>query len=156
MATIVIPFYGYFNSKVKGLINLTKFGKRRSLHFSIHDEVGTNILGLDASKKNLIYINGSSPISSYVNVDLRNVVACSIKKKYDSIGAGELKTKKLKNFLKGIFLNFRFKNSKAIFSIPFYEAKKDNNRSADQSEAIAKKWKKIISELMPKLIMERA
>jgi len=156
MTTVIVPMYGYLNRKIKGLLNLEKIAKTRSLHFSSEDEVGTNVIALDARKRKLLYLKKAPDISSCLIIDLNNLVSCSIRKQYDSINADELKTKKLHDFLKSIFINLSFKNGSGTLSLPFYDAQTDKQEDVEEAEAKAKKWETIVSKLKPVQIRERA
>lgn len=93
MTTVIVPFYSYLNTRIKRLWNLTKIAKTRSLYLSIHDEVGANVIALDARKRKLLYLRKAPNTSSCLIIDLTNLEDCSITKEYDSIDAGELKSK---------------------------------------------------------------
>lgn len=156
MTTIVVPFYGYLNSKIKRLWSITKFAKRRSLFFTSHDEIGANLIALDAQKRKLLYFKKRSNGSCCLIVDLSNLEKCSIKKEYNSINAGELKSKKLHRFLKGIFLNLGFKNPSRVVTLPFYIAETDLQEDVAQAEVSAKKWEEIVSKFKPAGLREIA
>lgn len=155
MTTVIVPIYGYLNRKIKGLLNLAEIAKTRSLHFSTEDEVGTNVIALDAIKRKLLYLKKAPNISSCLIIDLNKIASCSIRKQYNSINAGDLNTKKLQDFLKNIFINLSFKNGSATLSLPFYDPQKDKACDVEQLEEKAKKWETIVSKLLPIQIKER-
>ncbi|GEO07813.1 hypothetical protein [Segetibacter aerophilus] len=154
MRTIIVPLYGYLNSRIKKLWNLTKFAKKRSLHFSSHDEVGANIMALDVLKRKLLYAAKTPGTTSCLIIDLNDLQACSVKKEYSGIAPGELKSKKLHHFLKSIFLNLVFKNR--TVSLRLYDAKKQQQGGVEQLETQAKKWQRDLSKLLPVHMKERA
>ena len=156
MTTIIVPIYGYLNSRIKRLFNLSKLVKRRRLNFSSQEEVGDNIIALDLLKRKLLYAKKAPGTSSCLISDLNNLEKCIIKKEYNSIDAGELNTKKLHHFLKSIFLNLVFKNGSRTVSLPLFEAQKEQQGNLEQLETQAKKWQKIVSKLLPIQIRERA
>lgn len=155
MTTMIVPFYGYLNNKITRVLNINKLAKRRRSGFSRGDEVGANIIALDLPKRKLLYVKKASGTSSCLIIDLNNLERCTIKKEYNSINAGELNTKKLHQFLKSIFLNLVFKNGSPAVSLSLFDAQKDQQNNVEKLEAQAKKWKTIVSKLLPIRIRER-
>jgi hypothetical protein len=153
---MIVPFYGYLNNRIKRLLNINKLAKRRRLNFLSQDEVGANIIALDLPKRKLLYVKKAPDTSSCLIIDLNNLEKCTIKKEYNSINAGELKSKKLHHFLKSIFLNLVFKNGSRTVSLPLFDVRKDEQDNIEKLEAQAKKWKSIVSKLLPNQIRERA
>ncbi len=100
MKTVIVTFYGYLNSSIKRPWNIMKLAKKRSLNISNQDELGTHVIALDTINRKLLYAKTTPNTSSCSIIDLNDLEACSIKKEYNSINAGELETKKLPNFLK--------------------------------------------------------
>jgi hypothetical protein len=156
MTTIIVPFYDYLNGRIKRLWNITNIAKRRSLYFSSHDEVGSNVIAVDVNKRKLLYLKKASNTSSCLIIDLSTLEKCSVRKEYNSISAGELKTKKLHHFLKSIFLHLGFKNKAGAITLPLYQVEKDSNEDIIQIEAKARKWETIVSKFKPMHIKEIA
>ncbi len=148
MATTIVPGFGFLSSKVSQLLNLTRIAKKRSLYFSNHDELGTNAIAMDTTKRRLYYLQKVAKLTSCLVIDLRNVNSCSITKQYSSIDVDDLKTKKLHHFLKSIFLNFRFKNRTDVVSLPLYDASKNRQGDLSQLEEKAQKWQVMVSKLL--------
>ena len=156
MTTIVVPFYGYLNNRIKKLWNITKLAKRRSLDISNQDEVGANVIALDIVKRKLLYAKKTPDTSSCLIIDLKDLDRCSITRQYSSIDAGELTKRTLGEFLKSIFLNLHFKSCSRVVSLPLYEAEKGFQGDIEVLEAKAERWKKTVSLLLPLKIKERA
>jgi hypothetical protein len=146
MTTIIIPFYGYLNSRINKLWNITKIAKKRRLNFSNREGIGSNVLAVDEQKRKLIYLKNTPNTSSCLLIDLSTLDRCSVTKEYNSIPAGYLENKKLSHFLKNILLNLSFKNNSKKIILPLYQAEKDNGEDVIQLEAKAKKWETIISK----------
>ena len=149
MTTIIVPFSENVNSRIKRLWNITRLAKRRSFNISNKEEVGGNVIALDVVKRKLLYAKINPHTSSCLIINLNNLERCTIRKEYNSINAGELKTKKLHHFLKSIFLHLVFKNSSGTLSLPFFDVRKEKQVDIEQLEAKAKKWKNIVSEVLP-------
>ena len=156
MTTIIFPLYGFLNSRKKRGFNLGKIAKERKLHFSNFDEVGSNVIAIDSTKRKLLYVNNSPVTSSCLIVDLNSLQECTIRKLYDSINAGDLNKNKMSHFLKNIFLNLRFRNGSPSVTLPLYEAQKSYADNVEELETKAKKWRNILSKLLPILKLERA
>ena len=119
MTTIIVPLYGFLNSRVKRIFNLAKVAKERKLNFSKLDDVGGSVLAIDTTKRKLLYANTLPGSPSCLIVDLKNLQQCTIRKLYDCINAGDLNKKKISNFLKNIFLNLRFQNGSTFGYLAF-------------------------------------
>ena len=151
-----MPFAGFLNSRFKRLFNISRLARRARLSISTQDNVGANVLALDSAKRKLLYAKTTPGTSSCLIIDLNSLEACSIKKEYSSINAGELKTKKLHHFLKSVFLKLVFKNGTGAVSLPLFDAQKESLDNLEQLEAKARKWEKLVSKLLPVPIGERA
>jgi hypothetical protein len=156
MRTVIVPFAGFLNSKFKKLCSIAKLARRTRLTISNQDELGANVIALDIRKRKLLYARRTPGAPSCLIIDLNSLDACSIRKEYGSINAGELKTNKLHHFLKGIFLKLVFKNGSGAVSLPLYDAQKESLDNVEQLEAQAKKWENLVSKLLPVHIKERA
>ncbi len=156
MKTIILPFAGYVKSNIKKLWNITKFAKKRNLSISNLDEVGDHLIALDTKKRKLLYAKTAPNTSSCLLLDLNNLEACSIKKEYSSIKAGELKANKLPYFLKSIFLNLAFKNDSGNILLPLFDAQKKQHGNIELLEAQSKKWQTNVSKLLPIQVKDRA
>lgn len=136
------------------LFKMTQLAKQRRLHLSNQEEVGANVIALDSVRKKLLFAKNTPLTTSCLIIDLNDLEACSVKKEYKSIPAGELKSKKLHHFLKCVFLNFVFKTG--TVSLPMYEAKKLQEGNIEQLETQANHWQSTISKLLLLPVRERA
>ena len=55
----------------------------------------------------------------------------------------------MSDFLKSIFLNLSFRNGASPVNLPLYEAQKNCGDNVEQLETKAKKWRAIVSKLLP-------
>jgi len=156
MTTIIVPVYGFLNSRIKRLFSLAKVAKEQRLNFSNLDEVGSSVIAIDPTKRKLLYLKSAPDTSSCLIVDLNNLKECTIKKQYNGINAGDLNKRKISDFLRSIFLNLRFKNDSAPVTLPLYDAQKDKHDDVEQLEVQATKWERLVSKLLPVPIRERA
>lgn len=149
MKMLIVPFYGYLNGKVKKLWNIKKVAKMRNFQLSNHDEVGTHVLAIDKFNRSLLVAKNSIKTNSCLIVDLNKLEACSVKKEYGCINAGEVKTKKLTHFLERIFLNLVFKNDKKVFSLQLFDAEKEQVSNIEHLEWQVRRWENTVSKLLP-------
>jgi len=156
MRTVIMPVAGFLNSRFKRLCNISRLARWARLNITNQDDVGANVIGLDITKRKLLYAKKTPGASSYLIIDLNNLESCSIKKEYSNINAGELKAKKLHQFLKSVFLKLVFKNGTGAVSLALFDAQKESPENLEQLEAQARKWENLVSKLLPVPFEERA
>ena len=156
MITIVVPFYTYFNNKIKELRNRNKVTNNKKLLFWKQETVGGNVIALDITKRKLLYFNEVNNKKACLIIDLKHVHGCTVQKQYNGINAGGLIKKKLQDYLKSILLHLCFKNSNRTIALSFYEEQKHKNEDAACLELKAKEWETIISKLLTRQIAGRA
>ena len=83
---------------------------------------------------------------SYI-IDLDEVKTITVKRIYSSIKAGELKKRRMEEFLKTIQLQFDFENGKEDIFLPFYESKIDNINDLPGLERKIKNWQMMLSKM---------
>src|SRR4051794_2673451 len=156
MIMIVAPIYKYLNGKIKAFWRRNKLANKRKLLFWKKEELGSNIIALDITKRKLLYFNQVNDKPGCLIIDLKDVHSCTIKKQYHGINAGDLVQKKLQDYLKSILMHFSFKNGHQSIVLPFYEEQKNRKEEVECLETIAKEWEAIISKLLNRQIAERA
>jgi uncharacterized pyridoxamine 5'-phosphate oxidase family protein len=114
--------------------------------YTIQDRLGSNVIALDAEKKQLLFLTNKSQTMYCRVIDLNSLNSCSITKEYSSIKPGDLKRNKLSRFLKNIFLNLGSGNEPV--TLPVYNAQQDSNANVRFLESMAKKWQKIVSKFL--------
>ena len=149
MTITIVPLVKYVNKKIKGVWNMTRFGKDRNLFFSNKDVLSGSVIANDARKRKLFFFRKSDYRQSCMIINLEQLDNCSIIRQYHEINAGELKHKKLHRFLKSICLNLRFKNQTKTITIPFYESGFSSDKDIERLEIKANKWKGILSKALP-------
>lgn len=118
-----------------------------NLTFSSHEMLNKKIFGVDGIKRKVLVVeenNGSN--SSYI-IELDKVKSISTKSVYDSIKPGELRKKRLEEFLKTIHLLFEFRDGRDAIALPFFESKKNNIEDLPVLEKKTKNWKMIFSKM---------
>jgi hypothetical protein len=104
---------------------VSELGTRFDLSFSCQLQSGNKIIALDGTKKCLLVLDKVDELSEPEIIYLGDVAAVIMKKSYGSIKEGELKDKRIEDFLKRIDLHFEFINKGKTFILPFYESEAD-------------------------------
>src|SRR5687768_13586513 len=101
MATIILHISHYLKNN---FLRLNKLNEQLARKFKIFlykiDVRGNSLIGLDLIKRKLVYVQQNNKKTKGIVVDLQNLKSCTVKKQYDSIEPGGLKTKKLHEYLK--------------------------------------------------------
>src|ERR1051325_7888992 len=96
--------------KSLGKLNYTqliRLGSAFNLSFSNQEILSNKIIGLDEKKRKLLVAEKNNELSPPYNIELAKVTAITVKKIYNSIKAGELKTRGIKEFLESLLLQFQ-------------------------------------------------
>lgn len=129
-------------------LQLSELGSKFSLSFSSHEVLGNKIMGLDGINKKLLILEQTDGQSHSYIIDLDEAKAITVKKIYSSIKAGELKKRRIEEFLKTIQLQFEFGNGKEDIVLPFYESKINNIYDLPGLERKIKNWQLILSKMI--------
>ena len=128
-------------------LQLSELGSKFSMSFSSHEVLGNKIMGLDGIKKKIMVLEQTDgQCHSYI-IDLDEVKTITVKRIYSSIKAGELKKRRMEEFLKTIQLQFDFENGKEDIFLPFYESKIDNINDLQGLERKIKNWQMMLSKM---------
>jgi len=140
-------------------LQLSELGSKFSMSFSSHEVLGNKIMGLDGINRKLLVLEQTDGQSHSCIIDLDQAKAITVKKIYRSIKAGELKKRRIEEFLKTIQLQFEFGNGKEDIVLPFYESEIDNIYDLPGLERKIKNWQLILSKMTgtknKKLIKEK-
>jgi hypothetical protein len=156
MIMIVDPLYRYLNGKIKTFWNRNKLINKRKFLFWKKEELGSNTIALDITKRKLLYFNQVNDKPGCLIIDLKDVHSCTIKKQYHGINAGDLMQKKLQDYLKSILMHFSFKDGHRAIALSVYEEQKNKKEEIECLEIKAKEWEATISKLLARQIAERA
>lgn len=137
----------------KGLIKdkyvlLSELGSKFNLRFSSQLQLGNKLIALDGIQKRLLLSDSNNQSDLPQIIDLVEVEAVSIMKNYGSIGQGELKTKKVQQFLRRIDLQFEFGDKDKFIVFTFFDSEKDEIHNLHKLERDAKNWQTILSKLV--------
>jgi hypothetical protein len=144
--------------KIKYL-QLRELSSKFSMSFSSYEVLGNKIIGLDRINKKLLVLEEADGQSNSYIIDLNEVKVISVKKIYNGIKAGELKKRRVEEFLKTINLRFEFENGNKDRAWSFYESEINKIYDLPRLERKAKNWQMILSKMTgtqnKKLIKEK-
>ncbi|MEP6728212.1 MAG: hypothetical protein ABJC98_20470 [Bacteroidota bacterium] len=135
------------DAKLKYL-QLSELGSRHNLSFSSHEIVGGKMIGVDGVKRKLLILEKNNEINQINIISLDEVSAISVKTIYNSINSGELKKRKMHEFLKSILLQFDFKDAREKIGLPFYQNEINNTGDLPGLERKVKNWQVMLSKMI--------
>jgi hypothetical protein len=133
------------NTKSKYL-QVSELGSRFNLSFSGYLELGNKIIALDGVKRSLLVLETTQGADQSYIIELNKVETITVKKTYGSIRAGQLKKKRMEEFLKSIDLEFSSKTRTIV--LPFYNCKTDDLSHLAKLESNARKWQLVLSKMI--------
>jgi hypothetical protein len=128
-------------------LQLSELGSRYNLSFSSYLEFGNKIIALDGVKRSLLVLETRQGMNQPYIIELNKVVAVTVKRSYGSIGAGQLKGKRMEEFLKSIDLQFIYGKNETIV-ISFYDCEKDGLADLPKLERNANNWQMVLSKII--------
>jgi hypothetical protein len=134
-------------------LQLDQLGHQFNLTFSRYITLGNKIIGLDIIKRKLLIAEKNNGLLHHYFIELNKVGMVTIQTIYDSIKAGELKKKRIREFLRSIQLQFRFRDGDNTIVLPFYERTIDDIHNLKWLESKARNWHMILSNMLPKKII---
>ncbi|KAA9038000.1 hypothetical protein FW778_14630 [Ginsengibacter hankyongi] len=127
---------------------LSKTGSLNKLNFTSQEFLNNIAIGLDAPQRKLLILTRvDRDVYRDRIINLDHVQCCSVKKNYDYINAGDLKTNRLEKHLEEIVLHMNLYDGSSA-DIPFYSHINDHISRVIETEEKAKRWEAIISSLL--------
>jgi len=126
---------------------LSKWGSAFNLSFSSHAILSNKIIGLDEIKRKLLVAEKNNESGRPYIIELAKVTAITVKKIYNSIKAGALKTRRVEEFLESIVLQLECANQKDPVVLPFYERNLSEIQDLRGLEKKARNWQLILSKI---------
>lgn len=119
------------------------------LSFSNHEVLRDKIIGLDGVHKKVMVFDFLNAYT-ITSIKLADVKECVLKKEYLDINFGNGKNSDMEKTLCRIAIKFSFKNNAESVSISFYDNTLYSIYEKRELEDKAKKWEKLLSNLMQK------
>ena len=141
------------HSKRKRMNHLTnrfsELGSRYQVNFTSQAILKDEILGIDGVQRKLLILNTTDKNEMpHELIDLDELRHCSVKKLYGSINNGDLKNKKLEQYLEKIVLCFEFHMKKPAIEVSFYNHLKNHLFEIPELEQKAKDWESFLSKML--------
>lgn len=135
--------------QMKQFLYLSEQGTKNDLNFSSQERVGNKIIGLDGIKRKLLLLEEKNGKEFHYTIDLEETESCTLKKTYHAIKAGDLKTKRMEDFIHSVALQFVFKNKQHYpVTLGFYESGSNDPSELNELEGRAKRWQTILSKII--------
>jgi len=131
-------------------LRFSELGSRLNVSFSSYEAIGNKIIGMDGIKRKVLVAEKNNGLNLRNIIELSKVIAITVKKIYTSIKAGELKKRKMEDFLQSIHLHFQFEEEKESVVLPFYERKINKVHDLPRLEKKAGNWQRVLSKMISK------
>ena len=134
----------------KILNHFSQLGTENNLSFSSQERLHHCVLGLDGVNRKILVVTREDDYYGSFIIDLNEVKACTVKKIYGTIQAGDLKHQKLEQYLEKIVLHFEL-HRKPPVEIMFYRNLDNHIYETQELEQKAKHWEAILSKMQTPL-----
>ena len=129
-------------------LQLNKLGSKFNLSFSNYVTLGNKIIGLDVMKRKLLIAEKINGLFRPYFIELNKVSVITVQKIYNSIKAGDLKKRRIEEFLQSIRLQLEFENGENTIVLPFYERTIDDIHNLKWLESKARNWQMMLSKML--------
>ena len=129
-------------------LQLNKLGSMFNLSFSNYVTLGNKIIGLDVMKRKLLIAEKINGLFRPYFIELNKVSVITVQKIYNSIKAGDLKKRRIEEFLQSIRLQLEFENGESTIVLPFYERTIDDIHNLKWLESKARNWQMMLSKML--------
>lgn len=150
--TICTQIFIIMKHKIKfdkfSYLQLNKLGSEFNLSFSNYVALGSKIIGLDVMKRKLLIAEKINGLFRPSIIELNQASVITVEKIYNSIKAGDLKRRKIGEFLQSIRLQLEFENGENTIVLPFYERTIDDIHNLKWLESKARNWQMMLSKML--------
>ena len=117
------------------------------LSFSKHEILGNLSLSLDSIRRKLMVSRIGNKFMEILQIPLNVTKLISIKKVYSNIRVGQLRSRKLEDFLETIYLQFEFTDGRNTIHLPVFERSINHIQELPEIEKKVNYWQDLLSEL---------
>ena len=150
--TICTQIFIIMKHKIKfdkiNYLRLREIGSKFHLSFSNYVTLGNKIIGLDVIKRKLLIAEKKDGLFRPYFIELNKVSVITVQKIYNSIKAGDLKKRRIEEFLQSIRLQLEFENGENTIVLPFYERTIDDIHNLNWLESKARNWQMMLSKML--------
>jgi len=115
--------------------------------FSKHEIFGNLSVSLDSIRRRLLISRLVNKIRQCFQIDLKATRLISIKKVYSNIYVGQLKYRKLEEFLETIYLQFEFLDGRNALHLPVFDRASNKLCELPEIEKKVNYWQDLLSEM---------
>lgn len=132
--------------------------KFRKLGFQLHlaishcEMLGAFLMGLDLEKRKLVIADYKNKINYLHTVEIDALKSISITKEYNAIRPGELKVKKMNDFIKSIQIQMIFRDGRESIVLPVYRSSGTGSWEIHQIDLKITKWCNMLSGMVYKAL----
>lgn len=123
-----------------------QIGVKHQLNFSSQEILLNCILGLDGIHRKVLIVAQEQDYYTSSIIDLDQVKNCTVKKLYGSIKVGQLRKRRLEEYLQKIVLHFELKKGQPV-EVEFYHHVNNHVYQVLELEQKAKYWEAILSKM---------
>jgi hypothetical protein len=151
VATICLLLISIHNKHKREAMNkilkhFNHLGTENNLSFSSQEILNHCVLGLDGVNRKILVVTKEYNYYDSFIVDLNEVKICKVKKVYGTINAGDLKDRKLEQYLEKIVLHFELQGKPSV-EIVFYSNLNNHIYETQELDQRAKLWETILSKM---------
>lgn len=115
--------------------------------FSKHEILGNLSLSLDSIRRKLMVSRIGNKFMEILHIPLNVTKLISIKKVYSNIRVGQLRSRKLEEFLETIYLQFEFTDGRNTIHLPVFDRSTNHIRELPEIEKKVNYWQDLLSEM---------
>ena len=118
-----------------------------NVSFSKQEIFGNLSLSLDSIRRRLMISGIINKIRQTFQIQLNTTRLISIKKVYSNIYIGQLRYRKLEEFLETIYLQFEFSDGRNAIHLPVYDRASNRLNELPEIEKKVQYWQDLLSEM---------
>jgi hypothetical protein len=131
------------------LAQFNTLGMENNISFSRKEILKDCIIGLDGKHRKLVVLQQFGQFAyDWHIIDLNDIQSCFIKKTYRNIKAGELKKRKIGDYLESINLGLEFLDNRTPLEISFYARAGHKSWKVSELDRKAKNWQIMLSTII--------
>jgi hypothetical protein len=127
-----------------------KLGFQLNLAISHCEMLGAFLMGLDLERKKLVIADYKNRINYLHTVEIDALRSISVRKEYNAIRPGELKVKKMSDFIKSIQIRMIFRDGRDAIVLPVYRNNAAGSEEIHQIDLKISRWYNMLSGLVYK------
>lgn len=137
------------NKNIDLLDQFYNLGIENNISFSSQEILKDCIIGFDGKHRKLVVLQHCGQLEiDWLIIHLDDVLNCFVKKTYRGIKAGELRKRRVEDYLESIVLILEFFDSRTPVEISFYERVGHKGQKVSELDRKAKSWQIVLSKML--------